>query len=281
MIDKNTITDYLSNAKQKASDNAIVFTPGLLFGNESKNKFGSIFMFERFGQAGNNTYRMTSSISKHYMEDNVSMQDHWAIDADTYILSGYIGEVVYTPPKKWANAVETYVTDYLKPLSILSPVFDSYTQSALNVVQAVESSFRRYEQIARNIYDSFTNNTPQRTNQSYIAQILKSCQLNRQLITVWTPFKTFENMAIVNVTLTQEDSKYKSRIEVELQQWRKVSKADVREATKEEKKAYLAYIQKMREQDAGLAATQEVSRGTQSTWFKFGSYVYNYINKGF
>ncbi|MBR4972962.1 MAG: hypothetical protein IKY45_00690 [Clostridia bacterium] len=257
----NKITDYLSNKTQTDADNKLLTSPALLFENKSDNDFGSVFLFERFGHAETDTYRITSQITDHYMEDNVSRQDHWAIAPDVYIMSGFIGEVVYQPPKLWRSKAEKYVTDYLKPLGILSPTFDSYTQSALNVIQAVETSYRRYEQIARNIYANITGNTVTRHNQTYIIGILKYCQKQRQLFNVWTPFKTFKNLAIQNISITQNGSKYKSRLEIEFKEWRTIS-TETREATKEEKQAYLARVQKMQSQDAGTAATQEVDKQT-------------------
>lgn len=255
------ITDYLSNKTQINADNELLTNPAMLFENKSDNDFGSIFLFERFGHAESDTYRISSQITDHYMEDNVARQDHWAIAPDTYILSGFIGEVVYQPPKMWRSKAEKYVTDYLKPLGMLSPTFDSYTQSALNIVQQVETSYRRYEQIARNIYDNITGNSLKWHNQVYVMNILKYCQIHRQLFSVWTPYKTFKNLAIQNISITQNNSKYKSRLEIEFKEWRTIS-TEVREATKEEKQAYLARVQKMQSQDAGTAATQDVDKQT-------------------
>lgn len=277
MINKQKITDWLSD-KSKTTEESIMFTsPAYLFTNQTKdNKFGNIILFERFGSASTNTYRFTSEITNHYMEDNVSMQDHWAIPPDTYVLSGLIGEVIYTPPKMWQNFVTKEVNDYLTPLNMLMPVFDNYTQSALNVVQYVETSARRYEQIARNLYKDF-NNIPITSNQKKVANLLKSLQLNRQLVTIWTPYNSeMGNMAIESVSISQENSKYQSRLEVQLKQWRNISTAS-REATEEEKRNYLAHVQKMQEQDSGVAATQD--RGNpESTLLKMAKAGKNLID---
>lgn len=266
------VTDYLSNQSQIAADNKLLTEPAILFEDKTDTQFGSIFLFERFGHAESNSYRITSQITKHYMEDNVSRNDHWSIGPDTYVLSGFIGEVVYRPPKLWRNKAEKYVTDYLKPLGMLSPTFDSYTQSALNAVQMVELSYRRYEQIAKNIYNNLTDSVTKR-NQAYVTKLLKQAQIQRQLFNVWTPFRTLENLAIASVSITQGDTKYKSRLEITFEQWRDVSSNNIREATEEEKQAYLAKVQKMEEQNSGTCATQDVSiakqrllRGEQPFW---------------
>lgn len=270
MINKQNVTDWLNNTKNKKLDNERLSDPAILFTNLDNNtKFGNVFLFERFGSTKSNTYNITSQITSHYMEDNVSRQDHWSISPDTYVLSGLIGEIVYTPPKQWQNFVQKNVTDYLKPLSMLSPAFDSYTQSALNLVQAVETSVRRYEQIARNLYEDFTN-TVVKSNQLKVAQIIKDLQVNRELVTIWTPYGTFSNMAILNAGFNQDESKYKSTLEIQLQKWRDISRAETREATDEEKRSYVAQVQKMREQDAGVAATQEVKSTTWSKIFGVG-----------
>lgn len=257
MINKQKITDWLDNTANESKDNEKLSDPAILFTNQdTNNKFGNVFLFEKFGSIKSNTYRMTSQITSHYMEDNVSMQDHWAIAPDTYVLSGLIGEVLYTPPKQWQNFVTQEIKDYLTPLSMLMPVFDNYTQSALNVVQYVETSARRYEQIARNIYNDITNKVI-KSNQQNVSEKIKDLQVGRQLVTIWTPYGIFYDMAILNAGFNQENSKYQSTLEVQLQKWRSISKANTRKATEEEKRNYLAYVQKMQEQDSGVAATQE------------------------
>ena len=272
-IDKTKITDYLSNVKQRQADANLLDSPAILFTNPSKKIFGNIFLFERFGQVDANSYRISSQITDHYMEDNVARQDHWSIAPDIYTLSGFIGEIIYQPPKQWQTAIETKAKDYLGGLGALSPVFDNYTQSALNVVQALENSFRRYEQIAKNIYNNINGQHINRTNQQYVAQILKACQVNRQLLAIWTPYGTFESMAIQNVSLSQPNTKYKSRLEIELKEWRNIS-TETRETTKEEKQAYLTRVQKMEVQDSGTAATNE---GKISTLKRLGNKASEYI----
>lgn len=256
MINKQKVKDWLNDSDKKKEEGMMFSTPAYLFTNQSKdNNFGNIVLFEHFGSVRANTYRVSSQITDHYMEDNVARQDHWAIAPDTYVLSGLIGEVLYTPPKKWKNAIEKPIKNFIEPLGMLSPTFDSYTKAAFNAVQAVEASFRRYEQIARNAYADFTG-AKINPNQRKVASLLKLLQLERQLVNVWTPFGTFKDMAIQSISISQGDSKYQSNIEIELKQWRTIS-TETREATAEEKKAYLAKVQKMKEQDSGTAATQE------------------------
>lgn len=256
MTIKQKVTDWLSNKKDKEEEQKIYSEPAYLFTNSTKDeKFGNILLFERFGSVRTNTLRYSSQITDHYMEDNVARQDHWGIAPDTYVLSGLIGEVLYTPPKKWKKAVEEKVGDYLAPLRMLSPTFDSYTSAAMSAVQYVENSFRRYEQMARNAYNDFMGVDIQ-PNQQKIAELLKTIQVNRLLVDIWTPYGEYKDMAIEQVSLSQNNSKFQSNIEIQLKKWRTFS-TDTRDATAEEKKAYLAKVQKMQEQDSGTAATQE------------------------
>ena len=264
------IKDYLSNKASIQKDNDILTNPAMLFENKTNQGYGNIYLFDRFGHAENCTYNISSQITDHYMEDNVSRQDHWAIAPDEYILSGFIGEVIYNPPKLWRSQAEKYATDYLKPLSILSPTFDNYTESALNVVQAVETSYIRYEQIAQNIYSDLTGSI-KKSNQRYIIKVLKLAQLQRQLFNVWTPYKTFENLAIQNISISQGNSKYKSRLEIKFKQWKSVSSDNTRAATEKEKKSYLAMIQQMQEQDNGTVSTNNV---------EFASSMYKGVRAG-
>lgn len=263
------VKDYLSNNTSIQKDNELLTNPAMLFENKTNLGYGNIYLFDRFGHVENCTYNISSQITDHYMENNVSRQDHWAIAPDEYILSGYIGEVIYNPPKLWRSQAEKYVTDYLKPLSMLSPTFDNYTQSALNVVQAVETSYRRYEQIAQNIYSNLTGNI-KRSNQVYIMGILKNAQIKRQLFSVWTPYKVINDLAIQNISISQGNSKYKSRLEIKFKQWKSVSSDNTRAATEKEKKSYLATIQQMQEQDNGVVSTNNVEFSSTAYKMVFG-----------
>lgn len=256
MIRQN-ITDYLSNKKQQTEDLIVnTMAPALLFANNNKNdKFGNAYIFKRFGLAQSDSIKMSSQITTHYMEDNVARQDHWSIAPLSYSMSGLVGELVYSTPETWSNWVQQNVTDYLKPLSVLSPTFDSYTQSAINALQTVEASYKRYEQIARQIFSSFGALPTRQSNQEYLIKTLQNLRDNRQLVSVYTPFGTYDNLAIENISGTQNNSKYQSTIEISFIQWREVG-TETREAT-EQDRALIAQYAKARVEQQGQASTRK------------------------
>ena len=189
------------------------------------------------------------------MEDNVSRQDHWAISPITYSMSGLIGEVIYQPPTMWSSYVEQHFTDYLTPLSVLSPTFDNYTQTAINLVKQIEASYRRYEQIAKQFLQNFNSGSITReSNQEYIIKTLQELRDNRQLVNVYTPYGEYDSLAIQDISASQNNSKYQSNLEIQFVEWRNVSTRK-REAT-EEDRAIFAQAQKAEVEQQGQASTR-------------------------
>lgn len=231
---KNGIVDYLQN--QQGLQN--LEEPALLFAQSNKNsKFPDIFLFGNFGYCNANSLSARSDITTNYVENNVAVQDHWALPPIEYTLNGSVGEVLYIPPTTWANWAEENAINFLAPLSTLSPVASSYTQSAINLVTQIEDTVKRYGQIARKIYSAFDTNSVANTvsNQQYIYEQLMSLRQNRQLVDVYTPYGKLLDMAMASVNLKQDESLYISKIEVRLQQWQRVAQLESRNATEAEK----------------------------------------------
>lgn len=261
---KDTISNTLSNVSSKLEANGEK-TGALLFTNSQSNgKFGQIYLFSQFGIAENSTFTRKSQITTHYTEENYAINDHWAIEPIEYILSGLIGEVIYRPSKNWANKLQEKIPNYVKGLSVISPTFDNYTTSAINLTQAVEESYNRYKQLAKNALRSIGyGSSPTTSNQKKVADELNSLIDNKQLVTVYTPFGVLENMAILNASLTQEKSLYQSRLEVTLREWRDTA-TKTREATEHEK-SELARVQNAIKSNLGQASSVSVSMRENST----------------
>lgn len=278
----NNITQYLTdnsyfNTIQEIENNpAILFTAVSPTSNKLKSAsvFEDVYLFKNFGLEKTNTIKASSGITTHYMEDNTAMQDHWAINPITYTASGVIGEVIYSPPVLWSSFVQEKFTDYLTPLNVLSPTFDNYTRSAINTVQAVEASVRRYRQILTQTLNSFQgagiNTNIIKHNQSRVFEWLQILRDNRQLVTVLTPYGRFDNLAINDFGLTQNDSKYQSDIEIQFIQWRNVS--SIKRSATEEEQAYFFQCQNTETEQNGTASTENVSELKQ---------IYKYKTKDF
>lgn len=258
----NNISDFI-NRFTKEEINA----PATLFVKDNdKSKFGNVYIFQKFGISQADTIKLSSQVTTHYMEDNVARQDHWAIAPVTYTMSGLIGELIYQPPTQWGAFVQERFTDYLAPLSVLSPTFDNYTQSAINVVKQIEASYRRYEQIAKQILQSFNQIPTRASNQEYLINSLKELRDNRQLVTVYTPYGEYNSLAIQDISATQNNSKYQSNLEIQFIEWRNTTTLK-RKATQEDL-SNVAQAQKAEVEQQGQASSK-VSELKQ--WKKYGT----------
>lgn len=245
--------------------------PALLFANAKNNdKFGDLYLFNNFGISGGDTLTSTSEITTHYTEDNYSIQDHWAIPPRTYTLNGYIGELIYRPSEQWSNWLQENVTDYLAPLSIISPTVSSYVDSAINLTHQIEANYQKFSKYAENIMRSINSLgvggsiSNKDTNAMQVYQTLEKLKQNRILVSVYTPYETLDNMAITNITVNgQENTKYLTNISVTLQEYRTTSTM-VRKATSNEVSKLLG-SQASSEVNNGQATTKEVYRSQLKT----------------
>ena len=251
------IVDYLKN--QQGFQN--YDEPSLLFAQSNKSsKFPDVFLFSNFGYCTGNEIGAQSNITTYYVEDNVAVQDHWALPPLEYTLSGVVGDVLYIPPTTWANWTQKHIINFLTPLEVISPTISNYTQSAINVVQQVEASVQRYGQMARQIYSSLGGNTNSNiiSNQQYIFEQLVSIRNSRELVTVYTPYGKVEKLAINNIRMKQQDNTFQSTIEVRFQQWLNVSSLESRPATEAEKAAVVD-LQKQPTQQNAYSGKRELT----------------------
>ncbi len=269
---KKSISDFTKNKLKPFGDDtsrAIINVPSKLFDNAStSSKFGNLYLFQSFGQAGNCGLQLNSQITTHYTEENYAINDHWAVEPTKYTLSGLIGEVIYRDSTNWSNQAIGRIKNYLAPLGVISPSFDSYTQSAINLTNQVEETYRRYEQTAKQALRSAGISQGVTTsNQEYVVTQLETLVKNRVLVSIYTPYGTYTDMAITGVNVNQENSLYSSRLEVQLQQWHNVE-TKTRDATADEK-AELARIQSALSSEGGIASTSEVETSSNSTLRRF------------
>lgn len=241
-------------------------TPAILFANSTNNnKFGEIYLFSDFGISESNSLAINSDITVHYTEENNTLNDHWAVQPLQYTLRGLIGEVVYTPPSTFTNFVDTAVGDYLSPIGFLAPTFDTYTSSIINIGQQVEASLTRYIDIAKLALNNIKGTKTQETNQQYVVNTLQNLVLNRQLVTIYTPYGEYSNMAIKTVNISQEKTKFQSSIEITLQQWRN-AETITRQATAEEK-SFISQVQSATTKEMGQAGTSRIEKSTLKNIF--------------
>ena len=264
---ENKFIGALSNFGKDKSRDKYDNAPAVLFSEAvSGSKFPQMLLFSQFGQANTSSLSLTSQITTHYTEDNYHINDHWALEPDKFTLTGLIGEIIYRPSKNWSNKAEKVFIDYLKPLGVISPTFDSYTQSAINITNAVEESYRRYENIAKKALRTIgISESVKSTNQEFVISQLKTLRENRQLVDIHTPYGKYTDMAIVAINANQENSKYQSSLEIQLQKWRS-GESKTRSATEEEK-SMLAKVQNAVSKQHGVIGTTQTDSSTTLSKF--------------
>lgn len=257
-IEKYLYSDTLNQIPTDVQGTSV---PALLFANgTTNNRFGDIYLFNNFGVSGGNSITANSSITTHYVENNTAYQDHWAIAPIQYTLTGYIGELIFQPSQNWSNWIEENITDYLAPLSMISPTVSSYVDSAINVTRQIEENYKRYSKYAENLMRTVGNwqgvSVNAKTNQNLLFENLLTLRNNRMLVDVYTPYKTLRNMAMTSIILRQADnSKYRSSIEIGLQEYREVGTI-TRQASQSEM-AGLTQQQRQQEVNHGQAQGQK------------------------
>ena len=230
---------------------------GVLFSDTGN---GQILLFEKFGVCTQNNLSLKSEITNHYVEDNVWINDHWAISPMQYTLSGLVGELIYTVPNGWAKKVESfYGSTGLGLLSKISPKLGSYTQSALNIVRKAQSVTNKYISIAKSagekITNFFTKGIIKKANQRKVLDELENLMNNRVLVNVSTPYGTYNGLAIIAVNIRQgQETKFTSEVEITLQKWRTYGES-LNNTYDEKLQSDIATAQTAKIKDKGLIGT--------------------------
>lgn len=167
-----------------------------------------------------------NQITDNYIESNTAVQDHIAHSPITVSVKGLVGQVVYTPPLSYSNFLVTwkydptnktdlydrFMTEKLGVLSALLPPVDNITQAAKDAAQYLEAVNRRSL-----FYNNLlTKERKERLKKVYDALIKVRNQ--NKLLTVHTPFKTFDNMAIQSISLSQGNINYAGDVEITFKQ---------------------------------------------------------------
>lgn len=158
-------------------------------------------IFDIVGDVG---VKASSNITDNFVEQNYSIQDHWAQKPLIVTMRGYAAEQVsvFTP-----NVIQQIfaAVSGLVPLSGLGPNFNlqdlefynslnSVAQLGQNVINSVSSIFQLFNQAATLI-----------TRQQSVFQFLLNMWQTRQLATVETPYAVYQNMAIDDLDAVQTE----------------------------------------------------------------------------
>lgn len=257
------------------------------------------------------TSTLEASITDNYVESNHAVQDHIAIKPKIYRLRGCVGEVTYKGSYEWINAITSKINSNpvlqktmqaMKPISAISGVVSSATQSAINLVNQLESSYNRYKKM---IEDNFITsrkrkllNKMQETTVADLNRILElRIPVNLKGLKFETTFTAGDNFKRVyylqSVSAHQGSNNFISDIEVTVKEFR-ISTTEIVALDKEKYGALsVSAVQKQPEQNVTVQgetpknySTWEDKPKNYSTWkdrpqnivqSKYNSFGYEYV----
>ncbi len=145
--------------------------------------------------------QFSSDITDHFVENNVSVQDHIALRPLKFTLRGFVWELSDATINQILSLV-TKATD----IGIINEYFPSFSLQAIQTYDqyatAVQSSQNAVTQ-ANSLYELFSQKTTNGTKQQKAFNYFYTAWGDRQLFTVETPYQTYKNMAIEDVRALQ------------------------------------------------------------------------------
>lgn len=145
----------------------------------------------------------SAQITDHYSEDNTYLQDHIAISPMVINLTGKIGELVWRklPITEFLYAM----VNRLSPLSVFTPSQSFQAQQAIYAYELANFALESLERSFNNLKDVFAGNET-KTKQQDAYATLEGLFNNRSLITIETPWRTFEDMVIESFSVSQDET---------------------------------------------------------------------------
>jgi hypothetical protein len=179
-----------------------------------------------FDYMGEVKIESNSDITEHYMEDNNPTQDHIALAPRRVTLRGIVGELVAGPRPRGVLGVLNNIQDSLTTipgyLPGKTPQYILKAGRAISKAQNIATQVSSAVSRGKSLWNMFSGGNVAATKQAKMYQKLETIRQNRSiLVTVNTPFLTFENMAIESITSMQpEDTKFLSEFTVTLKEIR-------------------------------------------------------------
>ena len=183
------------------------------------------------------TVELSSQITDHYTENNLSMQDHIALDAPKVTVRGLVGEIESLPPNDAQRNLSigfTVVPDFMAADPSLGKdgtggTNEMYTSIIKNVSDAYNKIEKQKNSPINNsalssVYSVYEQKVPRNTNQSkqeYVFRFFFTAWRSKMLFTVETPWGIFDKMAIERVNVNQgENSRFVSDFTISFKQIR-------------------------------------------------------------
>jgi hypothetical protein len=179
-----------------------------------------------FDYEGENSIVLESDITDHYTEDNLALQDQIALKPVIVNVKGYIGELNnVTPPAlqklKFAAEKLTTINAYLPVLSASAIVAYNNAFLIYSVASHTTAAAISAWSSINNIKN--TNGTLENVQTKQANKFNQFCAFwkSRTLLTIQTPWRKFENMAIKSLRATQDaETRMISDFEISFKQMR-------------------------------------------------------------
>lgn len=167
---------------------------------------------------------LNSDITDHFTEDNSYINDHIVNQPIEVTVSGFVGELVFTPP----DGLEGVLSRLSSRLSVVDGFLGGYLsqqqQSINRTVSQAEQAVANVNQFldrAQNLIAFFDGEDIEDSRQRQAFNKLRALWGAQRIMTIQTPWTYLENMAITNITFLQDDvSEDRSDISVTLKQIR-------------------------------------------------------------
>ena len=162
----------------------------------------------------------SAQITDHYVENNSSVQDHIAFDPVKITITGKVGELVFT--KDQSIAFLSAAIDRLTPLGVLKPdqslQAQRYIAAANQAYSAALSALKVYDSLA-----GVLKNKPSKNKQQEAFDTFEGYFTGRTLLTVETPWRTYDSMVIETWSADQDaESQYETNFTLTFKQVRYV-----------------------------------------------------------
>ena len=165
-----------------------------------------------FNIVTDDTIELSSQITDHYTENNLSMQDHIALDAPKVTVRGLVGEIESLPQNAEQRSLSIGMAD-VPDFMAADPSLgkdgtggtnEMYTSIIKNVSDAYNKIEKQKNSTINNsapssVYSVYEQKVPRNTNQSkqeYVFRFFFTAWRSKMLFTVETPWGIFDKMAI-------------------------------------------------------------------------------------
>ena len=171
-----------------------------------------------FHYEGEQTAKLSSDITDHFIEDNSAIQDQISLKPIVISTHGFIGEVNDVPPNAVLAALQVAAQklvalgEYTPALSITAQLAYNQASQLYQVGQNLaNSAIAAFSSITGTGGESVIGNNglviqPNQTKQQLCFQQFYGYWSSRTLFTVQTPWAVFQNMAIQELTAIQDET---------------------------------------------------------------------------